>query len=124
MSPPRKVFITQKDIKAKFQDQVLREMHEVAGNEAEQKRRAADLKKLALKRQRDGLKPCDTNFIEKNQVESREVHLQRMRVQYMNSLRGGRAEEAAMRREEFREGRVDKINFDMTKWDMYRVRVD
>ena len=49
-------------------------MHEVAGNEAERKKRAAELKKKALKRQREGLKPCDTNFIEKNQMESREVH--------------------------------------------------
>ena len=35
LTPPRKVFITQRDIKAKFQEQVIREMHEVAGNEAE-----------------------------------------------------------------------------------------
>lgn len=75
-------------------------MHEVAGNEAEQKRRQAELKKLALKRQRDGLKPCDTNFVEKNMAQAREVHVQRMRVQFMNELRAGRTEEAAVRREE------------------------
>ena len=57
-------------------------------------------------------------------VEAREVNMQRMRVQFLADMRAERTEEAALRREADREERVEKIQFDMTKWDLYRIRVD
>lgn len=86
---------------------------------------ATELKKMQMRRARDGLKPCDTNFVEKNIEQSRDVLDQlRVRKQVMDELRAERTEEAKDKREEFRQERIEKISFDMEKWNMYRVRVD
>lgn len=117
------VNITNKDIRASFRAEVEQKLEELWGDNYEQERYFDEIAKIKTKRAKDSLKN-NVNFINRNIDQAHAQDDLRQMQRNQRAMISEKIEDAATRRDLLMAQNLQRWQFEMIKWDLYRAKCE
>lgn len=118
------VRVSNKDFRRQVQAEINHKMEELLGDMKQQREFFVQMEKMKRDRQRGGLKNTDINWIRRNTYVEDLMGRARDKLLIQGDVHTIKVQQALEKKQVLENERQDKIQFEMIKWDLYRIKCE